>query len=170
VAIQTLHSFGETFNIVTQSPEILSKGLKRRATDQRTVIMNQPLEGCGSRTIHQIAATRCGGTHSFAHPMRCQIPNDARQVFLHIPTQLTRKPRNRSGECRIALNPDATHGTCTPVTQEIQGEIRRKFKLQSHPRWRRCPRAQSAILKNRKVSDQAVKDLTARPCCTSLSG
>jgi hypothetical protein len=103
VAIQTLHSLGETLNIVPQSPEILSKGLKSRATDQRTVIMNQPLEGCGSCTIHQIAATRCGGTHSFAHPMRCQIPNDARQVFLHIPTQLTRKPRNRSGERRIAL-------------------------------------------------------------------
>jgi hypothetical protein len=136
-AIQTLHSLSETFNVVPQSPQILSKGLKSRATDQRTVIMNQPLEGCGPCTIQQIAATCCGGTHSFAHPMRCQIPDDARQVFLHIPTQLTRKAGNRSGECRIALNPDATHGTCTPVTQEIQCQIRREFKLQSHPRWLR---------------------------------
>jgi hypothetical protein len=85
-AIQPLHPLGQTFDVVPQSPEIVPKGLKSWATDQRTVIMDQPLEGCGSCTIHQIAAPRCGGTHSFAHPMGRQIPNDVREVFLHIPT------------------------------------------------------------------------------------
>lgn len=75
-AIEAIDPLGETFNVIAQSPEILSEGLKRRAPNQRTVIMNQPLQRCGSCTIYQIAATRCGGTHSLADAMGGQIPND----------------------------------------------------------------------------------------------
>jgi hypothetical protein len=68
-AFQSLHPLGQTFNVIAQSPKVVPKGFKSWATDQRTVIMNQPLESCGSCTIHQIAATRCGGTHSCTHPV-----------------------------------------------------------------------------------------------------
>ena len=43
-AIHSFHPLGQPFKVIAQSPKVVPKGFKSRATDQRTVIMNQPLE------------------------------------------------------------------------------------------------------------------------------